>query len=801
MRLAAYFLIPGSFGLSLDLIYNLTSPFWDNPQNTLYIQENLNYHQTVEDIVLPHHPILTPPDPPANHSHFIRILELNAALDHLPSILRLAEISLYGNYSLPRNPQKALEYYEQAANLGDPEAAFMAGALHSGVALLPVQTSKALLYYSQAARAGLLRGMIALGYRHLMGIGVERSCAKALFYYSSAARKLYNTHILPHSFSGSPHTENFKVRLWDLGGELGDARGNLRNPNGVFEMESLVRRRVSSMVFEGFFEDDGSPLRKHHYAENLYSARVLYEGDYLNKRNLSAAFEEAMDCATKGVAEYSSYFTKGEKVIDGYEAPLEVHFINQCVSLVAHMYLRGEGTLKDPEKAFQWLQRTLSLGSTSDALNDMGLILEYGLLGSNPNPHSAVGFYKAAMKKGHPGALYNMARVALTQKFPSFYPKQTYASNSPGPAQPLSFENPYAFKPVLTEIEIFKLLRIAASRGDARALYDLARLNEAQLFPAVSCKDAVENYKMFIEAMEMYVAPLEWSMAQALAGFHDDALIGYGLASELGFETAQASAAFLLHRPGKMTDDPEPNESPEKLNAAVNYLTKLSHQYNSDSVVLLGDLFYHNKINDSATLNETELRNRNLARAARLYQESTSWISSQGSWNLGYMYELGLGVDQDFHLAKRYYDLALLHHPEAYIGVKLSLARLALKKWIYQKYGWHVAQNDQPEDPQAGRTWKEWFDAVLNIRTHEPEQVFRAEENQDNADNPEDVVPEEIYSLIVGSLIILLFYGLQIWLRFRGPVQAQAGQGQAPAGPNGGEGGPAFQAFFFVAPL
>jgi SEL1 protein len=75
-------------------------------------------------------------------------------------------------------------------------------------------------------------------------------------------------------------------------------------------------------------------------------------------------------------------------------------------------------------------------------------------------------------------------------------------------------------------------------------------------------------------------------------------------------------------------------------------------------------------------------------------------MSALAMWNLGWMYENGVGVpqvrcqecmhfhplisSQDFHLAKRHYDLALETNSEAYLPVTLSLGKLYLRSF------WHT---------------------------------------------------------------------------------------------------------------
>lgn len=47
-------------------------------------------------------------------------------------------------------------------------------------------------------------------------------------------------------------------------------------------------------------------------------------------------------------------------------------------------------------------------------------------------------------------------------------------------------------------------------------------------------------------------------------------------------------------------------------------------------------------------------------------------------FNLGYMYEQGLGIKQDIHLAKRFYDMAADTSTDAQVPVGIALARLSL---------------------------------------------------------------------------------------------------------------------------
>ena len=58
-------------------------------------------------------------------------------------------------------------------------------------------------------------------------------------------------------------------------------------------------------------------------------------------------------------------------------------------------------------------------------------------------------------------------------------------------------------------------------------------------------------------------------------------------------------------------------------------------------------------------------------------------------FNLGYMHELGHGMRQDIHLAKRFYDMAAETSADAKVPVALALAKLGFV------FGWRSLQQYQ----------------------------------------------------------------------------------------------------------
>lgn len=165
----------------------------------------------------------------------------------------------------------------------------------------------------------------------------------------------------------------------------------------------------------------------------------------------------------------------------------------------------------------------------------------------------------------------------------------------------------------------------------------------------------------------------------------EGALLNYMLAAERGYEVAQSNVAYILDNDKKMLanlpligasfDQEQPSEIIQGLNeqeSAFIYWTRSANQNNVDSRVKMGD-YYFKGIG-------TPIDFEKAVSCYRLAAETQG--SPLAFWNLGWMYESGIGVAKDFHLAKRAYDQALNIDQDAYLPVKLSLIKM------YAKYYW-----------------------------------------------------------------------------------------------------------------
>jgi len=134
------------------------------------------------------------------------------------------------------------------------------------------------------------------------------------------------------------------------------------------------------------------------------------------------------------------------------------------------------------------------------------------------------------------------------------------------------------------------------------------------------------------------------------------------LLADLGYEVAQSNAAFILDR--KESDLFGVNETMVR---ALQYLGRAAAQGYAPARVRLGDYFYYGW--------GTEV---DFSTAAVHYRIASDQLhSAQAMFNLGFMHEQGLGMKQDIHLAKRFYDMASEASADAKVPVALALAKLA----------------------------------------------------------------------------------------------------------------------------
>ncbi|BGP21780.1 ubiquitin-protein ligase Sel1/Ubx2 [Rhodotorula toruloides] len=614
----------------------------------------------------------------------------------------LGDLRLTGQLSLTANPAEALRLYTLASEqYGSPEAQYKLGFLYgsnfggaAGGLEGKGQQGSALLHYTFAALSGHIPASMTVGYRHWAGIGTKQSCKDALPWYKAAADAAMI------SFNSGPpggrHLPPPKIRLSDLeGGPYGPGASSTRsnlvtggsNAQTQLEWDDLVEfhlfhaergdpaymYRLGRLYYQGFGAGGLGGVRSAQRGrlqpgvagktDNLWDggrdfhraskwflrlARKVWPSDPREAQwnpkwgPLSAHPQRAGEAPKVGFYDLSK--DKKNDKVDEHTTMVA----GLAAGYVGKMYLRGEGVNANYAKAFLWFSRGSAQGDR-ESTNGLGIMYRDGL-GVERDLKKAVMLFHAAAQQDSSDAQVNLGKYHFGMG--DFVAATTYFEHA---VRPDNFRSPDNFQ----------------------AYYYLAELAARSTSATESCPVAVSFYKRVAERGD-WAHEVWWEAERARErGDLRTALLGHWIMAERGYEPAQNNVAWILDRDKKriripLLDAVAPTASPatKQLDRlALAYWTRSAAQDNVDALVKMGDYFY-------AGLG-TEDGVPQLEKAAGCYQSAaTTKFSAMAMWALGWMHETGKGVPQDFHLAKRQYDMALETSHDAYFPSTLSLISL-----------------------------------------------------------------------------------------------------------------------------
>jgi len=203
-------------------------------------------------------------------------------------------------------------------------------------------------------------------------------------------------------------------------------------------------------------------------------------------------------------------------------------------------------------------------------------------------------------------------------------------------------------------------------------------------------------------------------------------------------------------------------------NMALIYWTRSARQANVDSLIKMGDWYLYGH----------GLHTPDPHKAAACYQAAVESMSAMGMWNLGWCHENGVGVEQDFHLAKRYYDMASMANTEAYLPVTLALLKLRLRSFWNRVVGGKINSIGRDDlavklDSTPKWTFTQAFKDILRRWTENPDLPPAPVEDEggefgggdgfiptdpDYEDFDEDYVESLIILGLCGAVALLLWW-------------------------------------------
>jgi SEL1 protein len=393
------------------------------------------------------------------------------------------------------------------------------------------------------------------------------------------------------------------------------------------------------------------------------------------------------------------------------------------------------------------------------SINGMGLLYLFGIpMTFDVDVEKAKEYFILARDMGNMDASYNLAMLRLGWKQAwKDDESSTTSSNGFTDASELSNVPDFMKAPSLTESDyrVAKQELInAASKGHLQASHRLAMMFHhgvklpGQQKPTImpDCAEAMKHYQWILD-----IASIPWSQRTRLAytqymqGNLEGSLRNYLMAAETGHSLSQVNAAFLFERGTCL------GLSPDNCRKASLRLWKAAVQSgNAEAAIRVGDFYYYGSsetlpfrwlqpllfpeklllpflfetfdvlhqwirvqvFGHAVKVMECPIEENgqcllpmdraDFTKAAEYYRmASEKHKIPRAHFNMGFMFEWGLGVQQDFYLAKRYYDLAQLstnNHGEADFVVSLALFSMRLHKMYDEAKLWWGGKVGMPID-------------------------------------------------------------------------------------------------------
>ena len=689
----------------------------------------------------------------------------------LEALALRAEVNMFPPRGIAQNLTAAYEDYESYLDgyTSDPKAQFMLGFFYAtGLGGAPRDQARALLYYTFSALQGYKAAQMAMGYRYWSGIAVKEDCDLALDYYESAARNAL------YAFNSGP--PGGKTLLLSPS-RLSDRYGGIFGPHASWASTGVMAHRaaVKASQAKERGENEAEILEFYQYRSDRGSLSYTYQLGLLFYLGSVYGHGVGVSSGAEVVGEVPRDYAKAQRYLyhvvrqlwpadfdaEGKIMPKKKmskesedairKYAMSAASLLGRMALRGEGMQQDYRAAYLWYKRAAELGDP-EAHNGLGIIYRDGL-GVNVDAKQAMKYFKSAATAQLPEAQVNLGKLMSASGQDAIK----------------------VFEAGIRSGSPFEALYHVAEHHAARS----RKIADEGIQDHLSvCGIATIYYKIVSEVGswgEDFVGDADRAWAR---GETNNALVGWWLAAEAGSEIGQNNVAFLLSRGlGKDVDAPADSELTLWMRSAA--------QDNADAMVKVGDYYYAGLgPNENATAPELptgEHGEPDYAKALAYYQTAADKQSAMAYWNLGYMYENGLGVPRDWHIAKRQYDLSYSQTPDAaYLPWLLSMCKLYLRSWwVSFRTGGAVpglGLYDEDQAPQSlweglkGLVWPK-YDGYVPEQDEEVEDYSGAgwAQQQGGGQAGDDEEFDEVDDIIESLVIIVLTGVIMVlfWIRGR----------------------------------
>ncbi|KAF0717962.1 Aste57867_1988 [Aphanomyces stellatus] len=553
-----------------------------------------------------------------------------------------------------------------------------------------------------AAAQGLPRAQFLLGIAHATGFwdDMPRNDAKAVvqLYFAAAGGDLSANMALGYKHMmglGVPKSCDAALRYYEVvANRAVSVRENEDSLSPVlYDQRHKRLKQQADLQHKKNQPGDLDVVEYYHFSAD--------KGDPDATLNLALLYYYGARGVTQDVAKAATYFLKAHEL--GMTA---------SAANLGHMYSRGVGVPLDHAKAFTYFQEAAHEGNAA-AQNGLATLYLRGH-GVKENRPKAITLFRTAAKQGNADAFYNLGVLALQGAL------QT--DQSP------DFEAAYGY------------FQVAAQHGHTLSMHKVGHMAMNGIGVTRSCRSALEYFKMVAER-GWWEAELRHAYTAYTNGDYTTAFRTYVVLAEQGYEVAQHNAAWMLEEQRGMRAAQALGDGTLRMYKAA------AAQGNIDANLKLGDFYYYGYGTSTAP---------NFAKAMAHYLAAAP-KHGQAAYNLGYMYEHAIGTNQDFLLAKRYYDMSLEINVDGYVPVTMALYKLSLHQALLPFRDMTPAEAVEAVAAIALRKmWQQW----KHIREYAVDTAAFALSFVSGADMVSlllqaDVMPETD-TMLIGALTVLL---------------------------------------------
>ncbi|KAG8449011.1 hypothetical protein GDO86_015902 [Hymenochirus boettgeri] len=524
-------------------------------------------------------------------------------------------MKLHNESSKKSQKKEAFQYFIKASDMNHIKAMEMVAYAHLFGEPLKQNVGLAKELLEKLTEQGSPRGQMALGFLYASGLGVNSSQAKALVYYTFGA---LGGNLIAHMILG--------YRYWA-------GIGVLQSCESALTHYRLVANHVASDI-------------------SLTGGTVV--------QRIRLADEVENPGMASGMLE--------EDLIQYYQFLAEKGDVQAQVGLGQLHLHGGRGVEQNHQRAFEYFNQAANAGN-SHAMAFLGKMYSEGSDTVAQSNETALQYFRKAADMGNPvgqsglgmAYLYGRGVPVDYEMALKYFQKAAEQGWVDGQLQLGSmYYNGIGVKKDYKQA--LKYFNLASQGGHILAFYNLAQMHATGTGVMRSCHTAVELFKNVCErgrwSERLMAAYNSYKNGEANA-----AVVQYLLLAEQGYEVAQSNAAFIL-------DQKEANivGENETFPRALLHWNRAASQGYTVARIKLGDYHFYGYGTDVDY--ETAFIHYRLA--------SEQQHSAQAMFNLGYMHEKGLGIKQDIHLAKRFYDMAAEASPDAQVPVFLALCKLGV---------------------------------------------------------------------------------------------------------------------------